>query len=155
MFVEPMINSNFRAHPVGFEEYQTEIFVKTLLDFNVDLLKKTFGVRFYQADEEKALGIVWRMIDDPFNFQMNGYSGRSESTFSVIFLDCEVTSHEFALSVTPTIDGDYGSHVLTMSYREHVRFGSNGSLVVSQTDKVSDADRMLAKLLLKSPLGHL
>jgi hypothetical protein len=149
-FASPMGSGNFRAAPLNFTDEECATFVKGVSELNVDLLNRTLDFRLHQTEDPTHLGIIWKVLEEKTSFQIDAYTHRNVSIFSIILLDCQAVEHNFGVSMNSQIEGCF--HSIAFEYRAHVRFGPSGNLSITRDDKVEDRDRMMAKLLFRSPM---
>ena len=142
---------NFRVVPLDFADEEIRAFLLSVRSVELSVVQKTIALDLFQLSHPLGLGPIWRCLNEKISLQIDGFTHRAESLFSIIALECEAINHTFRLTNEVTADNECCSHQIVMKYRTQIRIGPNGDLKYCENDKVSDADRMLAKLLFKSP----
>ena len=150
----PLSAGHFRFTSLNIEgDDARATLAKCILSINFDLVQRELEITFWQTDDPLCLEAVWDILENDKNiFQVDGYNSRDQSIFSIIFLDCEASNHEFTFSMKDLAD-EQATHRFLFKYREHVRFGPNGAL--PKKGKTSDKDKIHAKLLFQNPSHRL
>jgi hypothetical protein len=154
ILTEPMRCGDFRLFPLKVSDEEAREFTTSVLNIQVDLINKELDINFCQKQSQAAFDVAWALATvSETNFQLDAYTSRNQSIFSIIFLDCEPKEHNFCLHYD-SLDNSC-NHQIALKYREHVRFGPNGEMSHTKQDRSDDKDKVLAKLLFRHPKDYL
>jgi len=146
---QPLTAGNFRIAPLNFSVEETSAFQTSVREIEINAVAKTITLRVFQMEDSASLGVTWRILHEKVALQLDAYTRQGNSAFSIVALDCKAIDHQFTLSSETAADA--ANHHIIVQYRKVLRLGPNGDMSVGKEDDVSDADRMLTKLLMRPP----